>query len=134
MKKYEFLPHTADQKIRIYGKNLKEIIKNSLLAIKNFVSPEIKKRKINTAIKIEGSRDIQFLLIDFLNEVLVQMNVKKAIFTNFKVKNISENLIEGTLEGYRVSGFKKDIKAFTYHQAKLEKIDNFLVLEVIIDI
>ncbi len=133
MKKFEFLSHTADFKIRIFGKSLLSLINNTLLAFKSFFSPKLKKRKKKVKIKAEGN-DLLYTLINFFSEVLAKTYIEKTIFIKFKPKILEENKIEGELEGFEFESLKKDIKGITYHQAKLEKNNNHLNFEFIIDI
>ncbi len=129
--KYQFLPHTADIKIRVYGTNLEEIIGNSLVALKDFLEPKTTKQKIEKEIEIEGNG--VDLLINFLSEVLAQIYIEKTAFAKFNGK-ITENQIKGKVVGCKFQSLTKDIKAITYHQAKLEKKNNKFVFEFIIDI
>jgi SHS2 domain-containing protein len=133
MKKFEFLPHTADVKIRVYGKNLKEIINNSLLALKNFWKPKLTKTKIEKEIKIESNNEVN-LLIDFLSEVLAETYVEKAIFVKFEPQELASYSLSGKIIGYKFIFLSKDIKAITYHQVNLQKINHQYIFEFIIDI
>ena len=129
--KYEFLSHTADLRIRVFGKNLAEIINNSLLVLKDFLEPELTQEKIKENIEIEGQG--VDLLINFLSEVLAQIYIKKTVFEKFKGE-IGEKKIKGKIFGFKFKNISKDIKAITYHQAKLEKKDKKFIFEFIIDI
>jgi SHS2 domain-containing protein len=170
MKKFEFLSHTADVKIRVYGKNLKEIINNSLLALKNFWEPKLTKTKIEKEIKIENNNEVN-LLIDFLSEVLAETYIEKSIFVKFisdpgkaypndnrieypnnrpnENEIFGENSgnkfgpnsgndpvysLSGKMIGYKFIFLSKDIKAITYHQANLRKINHQYVFEFVVDI
>jgi len=133
--RFEFLPHTADIKIKIYGKNFDEIINNSLLALKSFFKPKLSKQKIVKEIEVVNKNEAE-LLIDFLSEVLAQTYIEKAIFIKAKTK-IEKNKkikLKAKITGYKFFKISKDIKAITYHQAKLEKTNNFFIFEFIIDI
>jgi SHS2 domain-containing protein len=133
--RFEFLPHTADIKIKVYGKNFDEIINNSLLALKSFFKPKLSKQKIIKEIEVANKNEAE-LLIDFLSEVLAQTYVEKAIFTKAKTK-IEKNKkikLKAKITGYKFFKISKDIKAITYHQTKLEKTNNALNFEFIIDI
>jgi SHS2 domain-containing protein len=141
MKKFEFLPHTADVKIRVYGKNLKEIVNNSLLALKSFWKPKLTKTKIEKEIKIESNNEVN-LLIDFLSEILAETYIEKAIFIKF-LPQINPDFhadkrglysLSGKIIGYEFTSLSKDIKAITYHQANLQKINHQYIFEFIIDI
>lgn len=129
--KYKFLSHTADLKIRIYGKDLSEIIKNSLLALKEFLKPTVVAKKIEKDIEIEGN-GVE-LLINFLSEVLTNIYIHKTIFIDF-IGTIENNQLKGKIIGFKFSNIKKEIKAITYHQAKLEKKRKQLIFEFIVDI
>ncbi len=135
LKKFEILSHTADFKFRVYGENYKSLLENSLLALKQFWSPKLTKKKIKKEIKIEGV-DLIDIFVNFLSEIIALTYIYKTIFV--KVKNLDLNLKEKILkaqvEGYEFQFLKKDIKAITYHQAKIKRIKNQLVFEFIIDI
>jgi SHS2 domain-containing protein len=133
MKKFEFLSHTADIKIRVYGKNLKEIINNSLLALKSFWKPKLTKTKIEKEIKVESNNEVN-LLIDFLSEVLAKTYIEKAIFVKFEPQELAFYSLSGKIIGYKFIFLSKDIKAITYHQANLQKINNQYIFDFIIDI
>jgi SHS2 domain-containing protein len=133
MKKFEFLSHTADVKIKVYGKNLKEIVNNSLLALKSFWKPKLTKTKIEKEIKIESNNEVN-LLIDFLSEVLAETYIEKAIFIKFEPQELVSYSLSGKIIGYEFTSLSKDIKAITYHQANLQKINHQYIFEFIIDI
>ena len=133
MKKFEFLSHTADVKIKVYGKNLKEIINNSLLALKSFWKPKLTKTKIEKEIKVESNNEVN-LLIDFLSEVLAETYIEKAIFVKFEPQELASYSLSGKIIGYKFIFLSKDIKAITYHQANLQKINNQYIFDFIIDI
>jgi SHS2 domain-containing protein len=133
MKKFEFLSHTADFKIRVYGKNLKEIINNSLLALKGFWKPKLTKIKIEREIKVESNNEVN-LLIDFLSEVLAETYIEKAIFVKFEPQELASYFLSGKIIGYKFTSLSKDIKAITYHQANLKKINEKYIFEFIVDI
>jgi SHS2 domain-containing protein len=133
-KKFELLSHTADFKFRVYGKDYKEILRNSLLALKNFWSPKLTKEKIEEEIEINGL-DLIDLFVNFLAEVLALTYIEKAIFQIKNLElNLEKNFLKAKLQGYRFQSLKKDIKAITYHQAKLFKKNNKIIFEFIIDI
>lgn len=133
MIKYKFISHTADLKIRVYGENLTDVIKNILFVLSDYWAPSLTKTKVKTKLKITGV-NLDDILIDFIAEVINKTYVKKAIFKSFKKKKIIDTLIEGELIGYKFTSLSKDIKAVTYHQARLKKIKNKFIFDFIIDI
>lgn len=131
--KYKFISHTADLKIRVYGQTLSGLINNILLALANYWQPFLTDKKFKTKIKVKANDQIN-LLIDFIAKIIVKTYVKKTIFTKFKKRQLTDNLIEGELSGYKFSSLTKDIKAITYHQANFKKLKDKFILEFIIDI
>ncbi len=130
---FKFLRHTADAKIYVESNSIEGIFKDSLEAINKFLGPKIKKgskiKKIEITLPQSKFPDI---LIDFLSEVLLKIYIEKAIF---KIKEIKFNyFLKANLEGREFESLKKEIKAVTYHQAKLEKIGNKYIAEFIVDI
>ena len=115
MKKFEILEHTADLKIKVFGRTKEELFSNALLAMSDAFRPEIKVRKKKTRdIRVE-SPDLGALLVDFLSEALCSTQVNKEIYTDIKFKNFSDTHLEGNLFGQKVERFGEDIKAVTYH-------------------
>ena len=56
-KKFEFLEHTADTKIRAYGETIEEAFSNALIATTTVMTnPELIKEKITKKIKIKAVR------------------------------------------------------------------------------
>jgi len=130
--KYKFLPHLADVKIKVYGKDVLEIIENSLLALKAYFRPRLNEKLVKKKVEIKSKSQVE-LLADFLSEVLAQTYIKKAIFTKFRGE-ISETEIKGEILGYKFKKIFRDIKAITYHQTVFQKIGNNFVFEFIIDV
>lgn len=134
MKKFENLEHTADLAIKIYGKNLSEIFVNSAygmfynMADINKIKPEITRK-----IKLKA-KNIQDLLIDWLNELLYLHEINQEIYSQFNIKKINEKEIEAEVKGAKTSDIKIEIKAATYHDLKIEKKNNIWQARVIFDI
>ncbi|MGC8981714.1 MAG: archease [Minisyncoccia bacterium] len=132
---YEYLPHTADLKIRIKGNNLEDIFVESLKALNNFLDPEKGDKKIEKNIEL-SSKDLILLYIDFLSEILSLTYTEKMVFDIKEIKIVKneEITLEAILNGTEYKSLKKDIKAITYHQAKIEKEDDKYISEFIIDV
>jgi len=137
-KQFQIMPHTADVKIRAWGKNYPELFKNAMLGMMQILSPlatkfEIKNQKSKIKIKVE-SQNINSLLIDFLNEVLYQTQVNREIYTNIKFLEFSKNKLVAQLLGSRRAKFSKDIKAVTYHGEGIKKTAEGFKVIVLFDI
>ena len=136
MKKFEILSHTADLKIKSFGKTEKELFSNMLLAMIESLQAEIEKteRKIQKSIKIKSS-GFPTLLVDFLSEVLYLTQIDKAIFKDIKFDKFSKTELQARLFGQKVKRFNEDIKAVTYHGLNVhQKKDGSWEATVLFDI
>ncbi|XOB46720.1 MAG: archease [Candidatus Nealsonbacteria bacterium] len=115
MKKYQILEHTADLKIKAFGKTKKELFLNVFLGMIESQKPETKgNQEIKREIKIK-SLDLEALLVDFLSEALYLTQVNRETYDNVKFKKFTDTEIEGELIGKKVERFGEDIKGVTYH-------------------
>jgi len=120
MKTFQILSHTADFRIKVYGKNLEELFENALNAIFEIVRPTKLGKAIKSKIKV-ASLNQNVLLVDFLNAVVFEMQTKKAIFNRIKIEKLTDTNIEAQILGNNVEKFTKDIKAVTYHEVDIKK-------------
>ena len=122
MKKYEILEHRADLKIRVFGKDKKELFINALLGMSEGMKAEISKpeKKVKRKIEIK-SLDLPALLVDFLSEALYLSQINKEAYFSVEFRKITDTEIEGQLIGQRVERFGEDIKAVTYHNLEIKE-------------
>lgn len=121
MEKFKILEHTADLKIKVFGKTKKELFKNALFAMAKALCSESKSQKIiNRKIK-NKSFNSEMLLVDFLSEVLYLSQVKKEVYFDVRFKKFSDTEIEGELFGKKVERFSEDIKGVTYHNLSIKQ-------------
>lgn len=134
MDKFEILEHKADLKIRAFGKTKEELFLNMLLGMNAGLQPELKAQSAKRKIKI-NSLDLPTLLVDFLSEVLYQIQINKEIYNDVKFSKFSDVEIEGELIGQKVERFGEDIKAVTYHNLEVkQKEDGSLEAIVLFDV
>ena len=141
-KQYEYLEHTADIKFLAYGKTLEEVFENAALAMFNVI---IDTEKVSGEAAREvflKSHNLEFLLVDWLSELLYLFEVDEIVFRKFQVKEIKEEGSEYSINA-RVSGeefhsenlpFETEIKAVTYNQLEIEKTADGWRAQVVVDI
>lgn len=139
MKKFEILPHTADMRLKVFGKTEKELFQNALAGMAEILKKEAKRPKKAKAKIAVKSPDINSLLVDFLSEVLYQSQINKAVYRDvkfLKFSNPSINLgqaeLEAEISGFKVEEFDEDIKAVTYHELNIKKSTDSKAFETII--
>jgi SHS2 domain-containing protein len=141
MKKYEVLEHPAELRLRVYGKTLEELFKNAVLAMARILSrrggtkSELKVK--NSKCKIEllkiESLDINSLLVDFLSEILARSQINKCVYYVSSSK-IQDSRLEAELVALPRERFKEDIKAVTYEDLDIKKINDTYQTDLVFDI
>ena len=141
-KRFKFLEHTADAYIEAYGETLEEAFENAAAAMTD-VMTELEKVEAQTeeSFRVEG-QDEPALLYSWLEELLLEFELKGNLYSRFEVLGIEE-----TSEGVRLRakawGEKYDperhptkvgIKAATYHQMEILKEPGGVTIRFILDI
>ena len=135
---YEILDHTADACIRVYGKSYDELFENAARAMMELITV---REKINPSQEIEievRGETIEQLLVHWLQEILFIHEVKKMVFKDFRLNLISETHAKGKAIGEKIDIDKHelsfDIKAVTYHNLKIEPINDKLKVDIVFDV
>ena len=120
--KFKILEHTADLKLRVFGKTKQELFKNVMLGM--FESARVKAKeeetKIEREIKIE-SADILFLLVDFLSEVLYLSEVNNEVYWQIRFEEFSDTRLKGKIIGGKIRQRGLIIKGVTYHNLEISQ-------------
>ena len=140
--RYEYLEHTADLKIRAYGKTLEQAFVNIAIGAFDFLTNTTKvKKKIEKKISIKAKR-IESLLYDFLEELLFMLDTNGFILAEIKDMVIREDkdnkkyslqcfALGDDYKNYEVKG---NIKSVTYSEMLIKKEKDGFVIEVVLDI
>ena len=141
MKRYEFLQHTADVAVKVYGGSLKELFTSAALAMYSvLVAKKGNRQKASlreVAIKKE-EESLEDLLKSWLDELLFYFSSEKLLLHRIKSLFIEDTLLEAKvlLESFDTEYFKpnEEIKAVTYHELKVERIGNKWQAHLIFDV
>ncbi len=123
--KFEYLPHTADVRMRIEAETLPLLFEAGLRGMSHILKEDYcineQKRNLRRVFAISAA-DVTCLLIDFLSEVLTLSYTEKSVFCDLNFVDFSEKLISAEISGSVVpDGFDEEIKAVTYHEAAVTK-------------
>lgn len=121
MKKFQILEHKADLKIRVFGKDRKDLFKNALEGMFKAAKYEGEKDKITKRKLKISSFDPSSLLVDFLAEILYFSEVNKEVYDIIEFDVFGEKNIKGTLFGRKLKRMGVQIKAVTYHSLNIEQ-------------
>ncbi len=137
MKKYEFLPHTADVKFRAYGKTMEEAFSNAALALTKVITdPSKVEAMVEKKIEV-SSEDEKALLYDFLEQFLILLDSESFLLNSIKEIKIEGNSLKAVvvgdteLEKYETG---THIKAVTYQEMEIKKEKGQYMLQVVLDL
>lgn len=130
MEKFKILEHTADLKIKAFGKDKKEVFENVMLGMFKGARYEAvgESSVVKREIKV-SSHDLPSLLVDFLSEVLYLSEVNQEIYQQIKFKIFNDPLIssgqakiEAALIGKKLKSRGVIIKGATYHDLDIHQL------------
>lgn len=141
MSNYKFIEHAADIAVEVSGGSYEEVF---ITALDAFCKAAMYTKDIQASEKKTinlYSEDINWLLIDFLNEINFLIQTKKWFTINCVELNIEEQdnrlklsaVLLGT-ESTDSSLIKEEIKSVTYHQLNIRKEGNVYSTIVVFDI
>jgi len=137
MKQYEYLSHTADIKVRAYGKTLEKAFKNSAYALTDIITDHTKiKKSVEKKIKVE-SENPEALLYDFLEQFLILLDSEGFLLAEIKELKINNLKLTATIAGdthpekYET---KTHIKAITYQEMQIKKEKDIYTIQFVPDI
>jgi SHS2 domain-containing protein len=141
MERYEFLDHTADVAVRVYGATLKELFTSAALAMsavlvaKKTNKPQATLKEITIRKQEETLED---LLKGWLDELLFYFSTQHLVLRRIKSLVCRQNAVEAKVlfsafdeNFYEV---KEEIKAVTYHELKVQKVRNRWQAHIIFDV
>ena len=139
---YKYIEHEADVGIMGIGDTIEEAFEEGAKAMFN-VMIDIDKIEAKQEIDVEcKANDIASLFIEWLNELVLQRDIKNIFLSKFKVEKIKK--VDDT---YKLKGkafgepidlkkheVKIEVKAATYGGLKFEKKDNKYYVQCILDV
>ncbi|MFH0828272.1 MAG: archease [Candidatus Omnitrophota bacterium] len=135
---YEILEHTADIRIRVRAKSLKDLFSQTARAVFDIIAerkPGLSPEKIELTVTQKGGNREE-LFINWLNELLSLSSADGLIFSDFKIKSLDDKFLEATVSGEKSGNYNinKEVKAATYHQFQIIENKAGWKAEVILDV
>lgn len=133
--KFEFLDHTADIKMRVYGHTQKDLFENCVLAFSSYVAKgnKIKSRK-SKVIEASGI-DNESLLYNFLEELIYLVDAENFVVAKAEItvrgKNLRAELFGDDAENYE--GLEH-VKSPTYAEMYVKKTSEGWQAQFVLDI
>ena len=125
---FEFLEHTADAGLRVWGESVDLLFTNAALGLFEMIAV-VDSIDETISIDIEVKADsVEMLLASWLDELIYQHEVEEIFFKRVKILSINSKELSAHVYG-EPSNFDKhvvytEIKAVTYHQLYVREIEN----------
>ena len=135
---YELFEHTADLGLRLEAAGLDELFADAGRGFFSMIVENLDDVRAERAVsfRIEGRRR-DFLLFDWLNELLHTFDTRQLLLSSFDTQVTDDGLLataSGETLDHQRHRTLHEVKAITYHGLKVERADGGWAAEVIVDI
>jgi SHS2 domain-containing protein len=135
---HEVFEHTADLGLRIRADNLEQLFAEAAEALFTAIVEDLASVRPSQQVQIELPADErEYLLFDWLNELLYRYETEHLLFGRFEVKLDAAGL-HGIAWGEPLDrdrhSLSHEVKAITYHALKVEQTADGWLAELIVDI
>lgn len=138
MKRYQTIDHTADIGIVAFGKDLKEVFVNSAYAMFDIITEADAIKPVEGYEFSLSAENIEELLVTWLDELLFKYETERILFGDFKINSLDEKHIEAIAVGEKLDRsrhvIKTEIKNVTYHQLRIERVNDIWEAQIIFDV
>jgi SHS2 domain-containing protein len=130
---YTLIDHTADMGMKLSAPTLAELFQDAALALVDIMGAHASRGIDRLALEVKGIDRVD-LLVRWLQEILYLVQVKGLRIKAVSIKGLLKTKIEAVLEGaYSGEPIEHEIKAVTYHNLQIRKVDNAWSATIILD-
>jgi SHS2 domain-containing protein len=135
---YEVFEHTADVGLRVRGADLDTLFAEAARGLFSLIVENLDEvRPVRVVTYHLQGEDREYLLFDWLNEILYAFDTQHLLLSQFRV-NVSRTGLEAEAKGETLDPARHqldhEVKAITYHGLKVEQTADGWLAEVIVDI
>ncbi len=138
MQKYEFIDHTADAGLVVYGASRKDIFINAAIGMFSLITDSKEVADIEKYEIAVDADDYEELLVTWLNELLYLFDAENLVFSRFEIIRLNHDSLVAVAFGEAIDfsrhEIKTAIKAATYHQLNFTRSDTGFSAQVILDV
>ena len=135
---HEFFEHTADLGLRIRAAELDALFAEAAIALFNAIVEDLNTVQPLQRVDVRITSDeLEFLLFDWLKELLYRFDAEHLLFSRFEV-HVAADGLTATAWGEPLDRSRHElaheVKAITYHGLRVEQILDGWLAEIIVDI
>ena len=125
LKTFKIIDHTGDMGIIVYGGDLKELFFNAARAFFSLITNLNRIRSTFEHTIVLKSENLDELMVTWLGELLYLFDAKGMLLKKFDLDEINKHGLRAVVRGESFQPerhvIKREFKAVTYHQVKVEK-------------
>ncbi|MBW8012243.1 MAG: archease [Chloroflexi bacterium] len=130
---YREIDHTADWALHVWAHDLESLFGQAALGMYALAETVLQTEpRITRRIKIE-TRDLESLIVGFLNELLFISEQDIYGFDTFDI-SVKKYKLSGEISGSQIISQKKEIKAVTYHALEIKHSKNGFEVQIVFDV
>jgi len=123
--KYEEIEHTADLRLKVYGRDERELFANAAFALFDTMA-DLSKVEARETDVVEGrGADLEETLVAFLGELLYRFEGDRRIYRDFEIAELQDDRVKAACRGESIDperhDIKAEIKAVTYHDVEIAR-------------
>ena len=135
---FEILDHTADLGLRAHGPDLSSLFSNAARGMFSVITDLDSIQPTQPVPVSLNAESLDDLLVAWLSELLYLFSTRSMLFCRFEISEIDDHHIQATAFGQPIDPscheLLTEIKAVTYHDLKLEKLNDAWQTSVLFDI
>ncbi len=135
---FELFDHTADLGLRVTAADLRTLFTDAAVGLFSMMTDDLSAVRPNLSVPftVPGT-DREYLLFDWLRELLLYADEHRVLFSRFDV-SVTDTGLTATARGEPLDPARhhlaREVKAITYHGLKVEPTAAGWLAEVIVDI
>ena len=138
MTKFEFIDHSGDLGILVFGRSRPELFQHAAEAFFQILTePKKVRKKLTKKISLQVNGDEE-LLVSWLNEFIYLFDTQGLLFSHFQILALDDRSMEAVARGEPYEEgrhpIKRTIKGTTYHQLRIHEEGGIWKAQVIFDL
>jgi SHS2 domain-containing protein len=134
---YSFEEHTGEVQVSLHASTIAELFVEAgraLAALMLDQASSVQTQPTRTVTVTVRAESRAGLLVEWLNELIFQVETKKAVFTRFDIQKLTDEEIVATIHGVPEPPIRTAVKAATLHGLQLREEGGELRATVVLDV
>ena len=133
-KRFEEIEHTADISVRIRGRDLAELFANAAYGMAcQLADPGGVSLTVENSVELEAY-DAETLLVAWLSELLYLGERDRCVFVDFDMVEVTPTRLSAIVRGGVVYEYRRHIKAVTFNDLEVCRIDAGYETTIVFDV